>query len=93
MAKMSALFKFSNIRMRNHCILSTNRGAGQTRRFGKRDKSADFENETKPPISKMRQNRRFCKSEQIAIKIVSLIKASWPNYLHYAIILPITIRK
>ena len=23
------------------------------------DKTADFENETKPPISKMRQNRRF----------------------------------
>ena len=66
---------------------------GQKRRFWKWDKTADFENETKPPISKMRQNRRFCKSEQIAIKIVSLIKASWPNYLHYAIVLPITIRK
>ena len=25
------------------------------------DKRADFENETKPPISKMRQNRRFRK--------------------------------
>ena len=25
------------------------------------DKTADFENETKPPISKMRQNRRFRK--------------------------------
>ena len=61
------------------------------------DKTADFENETKQPISKMRQNRRsrkwdkiadfkvgqdgrFCWREQIAIKVVSLIKASWPNY-------------
>ena len=65
----------------------------QNRRFCKRHKTANFENETKLPISKMRQNRRFCKREQIAIKIVSLIKASWPNYLDYAIILPITIRK
>ena len=31
----------------------------QNRRFRKWDKTADFENETKPPISKMRQNRRF----------------------------------
>ena len=53
---------------------------GQNRRFRKWDKTADSENETKPPISKMKQNRRFCKREQIAIKIVSLIKASWPNY-------------
>ena len=30
---------------------------------------ADSENETKPPIPKMRQNRRFCEREQIAIKI------------------------
>ena len=66
---------------------------GQNRRFRKWDKTADFENETKLPISKMTQNPRFCKREQIAIKIVSLIKASWPNYLHYASILPITIRK
>ena len=53
---------------------------GQNRRFRKWDKTTDSENETKPPIPKMRQNRRFCKREQIAIKIVSLIKASWPNY-------------
>ena len=52
----------------------------QNRRFWKRDKTADSENETKPPISKMRQNRRFSKRKQIAMKIVSLIKASWPNY-------------
>ena len=37
-------------------------------------------NETKPPILKMRQNRRFCKRKQTAFKIVSLIKASWHNY-------------
>ena len=45
-------------------------------------------NETKPPISKrdktagskLGQKRRFCKKEQSAIKIASLIKASWPNY-------------
>ena len=52
----------------------------RNRRFWKRDKTADSENETKPPISEMRQNGRFCKREQISIKIVSLIKASWPNY-------------
>ena len=58
-------------------------------------------NETKPPIPKMRQNRRFrkrqnlrfCEKEQIAMKIVSLIKASSPIYQYLAIILPITIRK
>ena len=33
---------------------------GQNSRFRKWDKIADFENETKPPISKMRQNRRLC---------------------------------
>ena len=53
---------------------------GQNRRFRKCDKIVDSENETKPSISKMRQNRRFCKREQIAMKSVSLIKASWPNY-------------
>ena len=26
------------------------------------------------------QNRRSCKREQTCIEIVSLIKASWPNY-------------
>ena len=60
----------------------------QNRRFQKGDKSADFGNETKPPISEMRQNRRFRKldktadfvKEQIALKIVSLMKASLPNY-------------
>ena len=49
-------------------------------------KTANLRNGTKPPISKMRQaadfkmgqNGRFCKRERIAIKIVSLIKASWP---------------
>ena len=37
-------------------------------------------NETKSPILETGQNRRFSKREQIAMKIVSLIKASWPNY-------------
>ena len=32
---------------------------GQNSRFLKRDKIADFDNETKPPILTMRQNRRF----------------------------------
>ena len=50
-------------------------------------------NETKPPIPKMRQNRRFCAREQMAMKIVSLIKASWSNYQYLAIILPITNKK
>ena len=59
----------------------------------KRDKITDSENETKLPISKKRQKRRFCEKEHIARKIVSLIKASWPNYQYIAIILPITIRK
>ena len=34
------------------------RGQDKTADF-KWDKTADFESETKPPISKMRQNRRF----------------------------------
>ena len=34
------------------------RGQDKTADF-KWDKTADFENERKPPISKMRQNRRF----------------------------------
>ena len=38
----------------------------QNRRFRKWDKTADFENETKPPISKMRQNRQFRKWEKTA---------------------------
>ena len=58
----------------------------QNRRFWKRDKTANSENETNPPIPKMRQNRRFSKREQIAMKIVSLIKASCPNYQQLAII-------
>ena len=49
--------------------------------------------ETKPPILKERQNRRFGGREQIAMKIVSLIKASWPNYQYLAFISPINIRK
>ena len=56
--------------------------------ISKWDKTADFEIETKPPISKwdktadfkVGQDGRFCRRDQIAIKIVSLIEASWPNY-------------
>ena len=72
---------------------------GQKSWFWKRDKIAQFDNETKlpilkwdktvdlyrngdrtkqsilnktkPPISKMRENRRFCKREQTSIKMVS----------------------
>ena len=43
---------------------------GQKRRFRKWDNTADFENETTID-SKVGQNRRFCKREQAAIKIVS----------------------
>ena len=69
---------------------------GQNRRFWKWDKTADFRNGTKPPISETGQNRRFRKRDKTTdskvgqkrrfckrestIKIVSLIEASWPNY-------------
>ena len=33
--------------------------AGQNSRFSKQDKTADFQNETKQPIFKTRQNSRF----------------------------------
>ena len=61
----------------------------QNRRFWERDKTADFENETSAHF-KVGHNFRFCKREQTYIKIVSLIRASWPNYRQLAIILPIT---
>ena len=38
----------------------------------------------------MIQNRPFFKLEQTALKIVSLMKALWPNYQQIAIIPPIT---
>ena len=49
----------------------------QNRRFRKWDKTADFKNETKPPILKwdktadfkVGQDGRFCEREQTAIKI------------------------
>ena len=49
------------------CIIypKTRRGQDKTADF-KWDKTADFENETKPPISKMRQNRRFRKWDKTA---------------------------
>ena len=49
-------------------------------RFRKRDKTSEF---------KRGQKRQFRK--KTAIKIVSLIQASWPNYRKLAIILTITI--
>ena len=61
--------------------------------FLKETKTGGCENETKPPTSKKRQNRRFCGREQIAMKIVSLIKTSWPNYHYSAFLLTITFRK
>ena len=51
----------------------------QNRRFRKRDKTADFENETKQPILKWDKIADFGK-EGTVIKIVSLIEASWPYY-------------
>ena len=54
------------------------RGQDKTADF-KWDKTADFENETKSPILKWDKTADFVK-EQIAIKIVSLITTSWPNY-------------
>ena len=48
------------------------------------DKTANF---------KVGQNRQFCERDQIAIKIVCLMKASWPIYRQLEIILPNTIRK
>ena len=53
-----------------HCFsylrgTSVQRGQDKTADF-KWNKTADFENETKPPISKMRQNRRFRKWDKTA---------------------------
>ena len=39
---------------------------GQNGRFWKRDKIADFDNETKQPIWKTGQNSRFWKRDKIA---------------------------
>ena len=41
------------------------RGQDKTANFTS-DRTADFENDTKPPISKMRQNRRFRKRDKTA---------------------------
>ena len=38
----------------------------QNSRFSKRDKTADFQNETKQPIFKTRQNSRFSKRDKTA---------------------------
>ena len=52
-----------NVSIKFVCSLSG--GQDKTADF-KWDKTADFENETKPPISKMRQNRRFRKWDKTA---------------------------
>ena len=74
------------------CLTSTTKIYVETNKMGLQIRgqaeTANLRNGTKPPISKMRQaadfkmgqNRRFCKRERIAIKIVSLIKTFWPNY-------------
>ena len=50
----------------------------QNRRFRKRDKTADFKNETKQPILKWDKIADFVK-ERTVIKIVSLMEAFWPK--------------
>ena len=47
---------------------------------GGQDKTADFENETKPPVLKWDKSADFVKENKVPSKFVSRIKASWPNY-------------
>ena len=87
----------SRLRSLRERFIWVDRGGGQVKRaVFKWDKTADCGNETKPPISKKRQNHRFCEGEQIAMNkswLLSLIKASWPNHQNLAILVPNTIRK
>ena len=53
--------------------------------FWKRDKTAHFKKETKPPILKRDKTAYFaCEREQTAIKLFSLIRTPWPNYWQLA---------
>ena len=73
--KISIRFLINNFEKKKQKISSKQNG--QILNFWKWVKGG----RTKQPISKMRQNRRFCKKkEKTAFKIVSLIKASWSIY-------------